>query len=91
MNKLLAPLIKSEYIVLNTEDFISRLREEMIPSGYKMMSFGVKSLLTNVTLGKTIDFFLKKVCKEKKIQTNFPKTALKELLYLHQTLTFNFQ
>ena len=47
-----------------------------------MISFDVKSLFTNVPLDKTIDYILKKVYDEKKIQTNIPKTVLKELLYL---------
>ena len=47
-----------------------------------MISFDMKSLLTNVPLDKTIDYILKKVYNEKKIQTNIPKTVLKELLYL---------
>ena len=42
----------------------------------------MKSLFTNVALEKTIDFILKKVYGEKKIQTKIPKTVLKELLYL---------
>ena len=90
-NKLLTPLDKSDYNILNTKDLIRRLREETIPAGYKMISFDVKSLFTNVPLDKTIDYILKKVYNEKKIQTNIPKTVLKELLYLcakqlHSTL-----
>ena len=82
LNKLLTSLRKSDYNILNTEDLIRRLREETIPAGYKMISFDVKSLFTNVPLDKTIDYILKKVYNEKKIQTNIPKTVLKELLYL---------
>ena len=33
LNKLLTPLNKSDYNILNTEDFIRRLREETIPAG----------------------------------------------------------
>ena len=81
-NKLLTPLSKSDYNILNTEGLVRRLREEKIPSGYKMISIDVESLLTNVPLYKTTDFILKKVYDEMKIQTNIPKTVLKELLYL---------
>ena len=82
LNKLLTPLNKTDYNILNTGDLIRRLREEIIPAGYKIISFDVKSLFTNVPLDKTIDYILKKVYNEKKIQTNIPKTVLKELLYL---------
>ena len=33
LSKLLTPLNKSDYNILNTEDFIRRLREETIPAG----------------------------------------------------------
>ena len=82
LNKLLTPLSKSDYNILNTEGLVTSLREEKIPSGYKMISIDVESLLTNVPLYKIIDFILKKVYDEMKIQTNIPKTVLKELLYL---------
>ena len=67
LNKLFTPLSKSDYHILNTEDLLRRLREETIPAEYKIVSFDVKNLLTNVPLDKTIDFILKKVYDEKKI------------------------
>ena len=42
-----------------------------------MISFESKNLFTNAPLDKTIDFILKKVYHEKKIQTNIPKRVLK--------------
>ena len=51
----------------------------------------MKSLFTNVHLGKTKDFILKKGVQRKE-NPNIPKTALKELLYLcSKQLHFNFQ
>ena len=44
LNKLLTPLNKSDYNILNTGDLIRRLREETIPAGYKMISFDGKNL-----------------------------------------------
>ena len=82
LNKLLAPLSKSDYNILNADDLIRRLREEINPAGYKMISFDMKSLFTNVPLDKTIGFILKEVYNEKRIQIDIPKTVLKELLYL---------
>ena len=40
-----------------------------------MISFDVKSLFTNVSLDKTIDFILKKVYYEKKSKQTFPKQS----------------
>ena len=67
LSKLSTPLNKSDYNIFNTEDLIRRLREEIILAGYKMISFDVKSLFTNVPLDKTIGYILKKVYDEKKI------------------------
>ena len=92
LNKLFTPLTKSKYSILNTDDLISRLKIETIPDGDKMISFDVKSLFTNVPLERTIEIILKKVYDEKKINTNIPKSVLKELLYLctkHLHFTFN--
>ena len=73
-----ASLNKSDCNVLNTEDLTRRFREETIPAGYKMIFFDLKTLFTNVPL----DYVLKKVYDEKKIQSKIPKTVLKELLHL---------
>ena len=57
-----------------------------------MTFFDVKNLFTNVPLDKTIDFILKKVYNEKKIQINIFKRVLKELLYLcNRQLHFFFK
>ena len=61
LNRLLTPLSKSDYNILNTEDLTRRLRNETISAVYKMISFDVKNLFTNVPLDKTICFILKKV------------------------------
>ena len=91
LNNLLTPLSKSDYNILNTEDLTRRLRNETISAVYKMIFIDVKNLFTNVPLNKTIDFILKKVYDEKKIQTNKPKRVLKKLLCLcTKHLDFNF-
>ena len=64
LNKLLTPLSKSDYNILNKEDLIRRLRQETIPAGYKMNSFDVQNLSTNVPLDKIIGFILRKAYDE---------------------------
>ena len=58
---LLAPLGKSDYTIINTADFINRLKNERIPRKYKMITFDVKSLFTNVPLDATISIILRKI------------------------------
>ena len=89
---MLAPLGKSNRSILNTEAFVNRVKGQRIPEGYKMLSFDVKSLFTNVPLNETIDIILTKVYDENKIDTKIPKSILKELLYLctkHVHFKFN--
>ena len=80
--ELLAPLGKSKHTISNTKDFITRLKTERIPKRFKMISFDVKSLFTNVPLEETIDIILNKIYDEKKIETNIPRNIMKDLLYL---------
>ena len=55
LNSLLASLGKSDRSILNTEAFVNQVKGQRMPEGYKMISFDVKSLFTNVPLNKTID------------------------------------
>ena len=92
LTALLTPLSKSENTILNTADFIKRIRKKTIPNGFKMVSFDVKNLFTNVPLDKTIEIILKKVYDEKVIKTTIHKPIMKELLYLctkHVHFMFN--
>ena len=92
LNSLLAPLGKSDRSILNTEAFVNQVKGQRIPEAYKMMSFEVKSLFTNVPLNETIDIILTKVYDENKIDAKIPKSILKELLCLctrHVHFKFN--
>ena len=53
-----------------------------VPPGYKMVSFDVTSLFSNVPLDKTTEIILKRVYEKKEIITTIPKREMKELLYL---------
>ena len=44
-----------------------------------MISFDVKSLLTNVPLEETIDVILNKIYDEKKTEANIPRNIMKDL------------
>ena len=92
LNNLLSPLGKSQHTVPNSKEFVEKTKEERIPIGYKMISFDVKSLFTNVSLDEKIETILQKVYVEKKIKTSTPKPILKELLLLctkHLHFRFN--
>ena len=42
LNNLLSPLRKSQHTVLNSKEFVEKIKVEIIPIGYKMISFDVK-------------------------------------------------
>ena len=92
LNFLLAPLGESDRNILNTKTFVNQVKGQRIPEDYKMISFNVKSLFTNVPLNEAIYIILAKVYDENKIDTKIPTSILKELLYLctkHVQFKFN--
>ena len=84
--KYLAQLLKllsgSQYTIKNSKTFTKRLQKMRIPPGYKMVSFDVVSLFTNVLLDETIDIIIKRTYDKKEINTDIPKKEMRELLYL---------
>ena len=71
-------LIHDVINLLYYKRFITRLKTEK----FKIISFNVKSLFTNVPLEETIHIILNKIYDEKKIETNIPLNIMKDLLYL---------
>ena len=51
-----------------------------MPDGYKIFSFDVASLFTNVPLEETIEIILKRIYINKEITADIPKQEMKELL-----------
>ena len=58
---LLSPLSQSEYTIKITKQFIEQIRMKQVLDGYKMVSFDVKLLLTNVPLEKPIEITLERI------------------------------
>ena len=52
------------------------------PPEYKMLSFDLVLLFTNVRLDETTDIIVKRIYDKKEINTDMPKKEMKELLYL---------
>ena len=91
---LLAPLGKSKYTITNTKEFVKYIQKQKVLDGYKMVSFDVVSLFTNVPLEQAIEIILKRIYINKEITTNIPKQEMKELLFLctkNVHFTFNNQ
>ena len=51
-----------------------------VPPEYKMVSFNVVSLFTNVSFDQTIDIKIKRFYDKKEINTDIPKKEMRELL-----------
>ena len=80
--KLLSPLSQSKYTIKNTKQFIEQIHMKQVPDGYKMVSFDVKSLFTNVLLEKTIEITLKRIYEHKETNTSISKKEMKQFLTL---------
>ena len=66
----------------STKHFMKKIKQETVHEGYKMVSFDVKSLFTNVPLEKTIDITLEKIYDRKEINRQITRPEMKELLTL---------
>lgn len=90
--KELSPLTKSVYTIDSTKDFIERMKGKSIGDEYKMVSFDVSSLFTNVPLDFTINLILDKIYREKAIKTKLKKEDFRVLLELctkHMHFSYN--
>ena len=76
----MSPLSTSEYTVKSTSDFITE--QQNIPNNFKLISFDVTSLFTNVPLDFIIDAILKRIYDKNEVNTNIPKQKMRDLLFL---------
>ena len=63
-----------------------------MPTGYKMVSFNVKSLFINVPLDRTINIISKQIYDDNELRISILRNEMKELLLLCTKkvhLTFN--
>ena len=79
---LLSPLSTSEYTIKSTSDFITHIKGKNIPNSFKLISFDVTSLFTNVPLDVMIDVILKQIFDKNEVKTNIPKQQMRDLLLL---------
>ena len=66
--KLLSPLSRSQYTVNSTKEF-NNIKNETVPSAYKIISFDVSYLFTMVPLDYTTDLTLKQIFGDKEIES----------------------
>ena len=80
--KSLLPLSHSEFTVKNTKAFIQEFKNTLPPGDYKLVSFGVASLLTNVPLDYTISIILKQIYDRRELETKILRKEMKYILLL---------
>ena len=83
ITSLLNPLTQNEYHLKDSFDAAEKIKnipDHLYDEGYKLVSFDVKSLFTNVPLNKTIQVILDRVYNKKQITTTLKKRTLKKLI-----------
>ena len=83
LTSLLNPLTQNEHHLkasFSAAEQIKQIPVNLYDKGYKLVSFDVKSLFTNVPLDKTIKVMLDRVYNKKQITTTLKKTTLKKLI-----------
>ena len=71
--KLLYPLCKLEYPVVNNIESINNIKSEKIPTGHSFLSFDVKSLFANILLDHTVNIILRIIYDNSQIYTDTRK------------------
>ena len=88
--KILAPLSKSEYAVLNAKGFLIFIKPQKIPINHQLISFDVVSLFTNAPINATIVIIIRRINESKEIDTRITKNEMRELILLcTKNFTFN--
>ena len=90
--KILSLLRRSQYTVESSNKFVNVIKQQVIPSSCKLVSFDVKSLFTNVPIDSTIDIILKRIYDKHEITTNIGRKEMKDLITLctkNVPFTFN--
>ena len=83
LSSLLNPLTQNEFKLKDSFDAVSRilnLPTHLFSQGYRLVSFDVSSLFTNIPLRKTVNIILDRIYKDKRITTSLNKRTLKKLL-----------
>ena len=66
----------------NTKAFIQEFKNTLPPGDYKLVSFGVASLLTNVPLDYTISIIFKQIYDRRELETKILRKEMKYILLL---------
>ena len=82
LTKLLSPLSHSEFTVKNTKAFIQEFKNMLPPDDYKLISFDVTLLFTNVPLDHKISIILKRIYDQRQLETKISRKEMKNLLLL---------
>ena len=82
LTKLLSPLSHSEFTVKNTKAFIQEFKNMLPPDDYKLISFDVTLLFTNVPLDQKISIILKRIYDQRQLETKISRKEMKNLLLL---------
>ena len=83
LKTLLNPLTVNEFSMKDTfqaVDEIGKFDHTLLDKGYRLVSFDVVSLFTNVPLKRTVNVILDRIYKDKVIETKLKKSTLKKLI-----------
>ena len=82
LETILSLLSCPQCTVESSNKFVNVIKQQVIPSNYKLVWFDVKSLFTNVHLDMTIDLILKRIYNKHDIRTNIGHKEMKNLITL---------
>ena len=83
MDNLIKPHIPRTYLLKSTADFIKRLKQFPCNNSYRIVSFDVVSLFTNVPLSETIELIINRLCADgNPYVIPFDKDVFRKLMFM---------
>ena len=77
----LKPLTQNEFLITNTQDFPSMLKNIPLSEDEEDVSYDVESLFTSIPIKETIDFICDEIYTKKKLPTICKRSIFVKLLY----------
>ena len=80
--KVLSALSQSDYTISSSEEFTKLFKLKSIPDNYKLVSFDIKLLFTNVPLDSSIDTILNGIFDKKELTKDVESKDIRDLILL---------
>ena len=92
LDDLIKPHIPYTYLLKSTDDFVERLKQFPCNNSYRIVSFDVVSLFTNVPLSETIELIINRLyADDNPYAIPFDKDVFRKLMFMATKGSFMYK